>query len=147
MSCENDCGFSACGFLGVVLSVVSGAIIGILFAFGFIPFIIISTWIAFGLAVLFLIFLVSGVFLSATKKNHLISRCLCKNGICLLVGTIGTIGTIISALAALSIVLTAEFISVITLVAIGAFFFALMIIAFISLISCILCKLCVHREN
>ncbi|MDP4120390.1 MAG: hypothetical protein Q8876_04945 [Bacillota bacterium] len=122
-----------------------GAIVGILFAFRYIPFIVISTWIAFGLGVLTLIFLVIGVFLGAVTGPNALAKCLCKNTTCLLVGVLGTI---ISALAALSIVLTPVFISVITLVAIGAFFFSLMILGLIALISCIASKLCCfHKED
>lgn len=144
MGRNDNCGFNACGFAGIVISIVFGAIIGVLFAFGYIPAIVTSTWIAFGLAILTLIFLVSGVLLSGVSEQpNALSRCLYKNTTCLLAGIIGTI---ISTLAALSIVLNPAFVSVITLVAIGAFFFSLMIIALIGFINCIVCQNFSHRR-
>jgi len=139
MSCNNKCDFSSCSCIGILISVIFGAIVGVLFAFGFIPFIQVATWIAFGLGVLFLILLILGVYLSAVTGSNPLSRCLCKNTSCLLAGIFGTI---IATIAALSIVLTPVFISVITLVAIGAFFFSLMVIGIIGFINCIVCRMC-----
>ena len=136
--CDDNCSFNAFSGLGIVISVMFGAIIAILFAFDFIPGIVTSTWIAFGLGVLSLVILVIGVFLAAVTGPNALSKCLSRNTTCFL---IGIIGTIISSLAALSIVLDTTFISVIILVAIGAFFFSLMIIGLIALINCIVCKL------
>lgn len=144
MNCNKKCGFNACGCLGIVLSIVFGAIIGLLFAFDHIPFIVISTWIAFGLGILSLIILVVGVFLAVIHQTLPLQKCLCQNTKCLLAGIIGTI---ISALAALSIVLTNEFISVIVLVSIEAFFFAMMILNLIGFINCIVCRMCSARAE
>ena len=139
MSCKDKCGFSACGCLGIVISIVFAAIIAVLFAFGLIPFIVTVTWIAFGLAVLALIILIIGIYSAALCPHNALQKCICRNAICLLAAIIGTI---ISAIAALAIVLIPIFISVIILVAIGAFFFALMMIGLIAFISCIVCRLC-----
>lgn len=124
-------------WLSIIISILFGAIIGILFAFGFIPGIVIATWISFGLAVLTLIFLVTGVFLGAVTRSQILWRCLRAKTEFLLVGIVGTL---ITSLAALSIILLPS-ISVIILVAIGAFFFALMIIGLIFLIKCIVCSM------
>jgi len=139
MNCGNKCGFSACCCIGLLISVVFGAVVGVLFAFEYICFIRIAAWIAFGFGVLTLVLLIFGLFSASVNPPSALSRCLCKYTSCLLVGIIGTI---ITALAALVIVLNPACISVITLVAIGAFFFALMIIALIALIRCIICKMC-----
>lgn len=138
MPCNINCNLNSSCFIGILLSLFLGAAVGILFAFGFIPGIVISAWIAFGLGVLTLIFLVYGLFLAAVSPTGPLSKCLYKNTLCLL---IGIFGTIITALAALSIVLTPIFISVIILVAIGGFFFSLMIFSLIALLCCITCEL------
>lgn len=145
MSCNNErCGFSACSCIGVVISIVFGAIVGILFAFCFIPFIVTAIWIAFGIGVLALILLVLGVFLGAVTAPNALSKCLCRNTTCLLVGIFGTI---ISAIAALSIWLIPVCIPVIALVTIAAFFFSLLVIGLIAFISCVVCKMCSLRED
>lgn len=143
MNC-NRCGFTACSCIGIIISIIFSVIIGLLFAFGFIPGIVISTWIAFGLSILTLIFLMLLVLTNAAKPSEALKKCLCNNTACLLTGIFGTI---ISSLAALSIVLTPEFISVIVLVAIGAFFFMLMIIGLIAIISCIVCNFCSNHQE
>ena len=121
---------------------VFGAIVGTLFAFGFIPFIGIAVWISLGLAILFLLILVAGIFLASSERCSAVARCVPTNAICLLAGIIGTI---ILSLAALSIFLIPIFISVIILLALGAAFFAFMVISLISFISCIACELTVRR--
>ncbi len=143
MGCNNRCGFSACGCLGVVLSVVFGAVIGVLFAFLYIPAITTVAWMAFGLSVLVLIFTLAAVYLGGLYSHTALARCLCRNTACLLVGTIGTL---ITSIAALAIVLNPASIAVSALVALGAFFFALMIIALVAFIQCIICKICCRQE-
>ncbi len=133
------CGFQACGCLGILISIVIGAIVGVLFAFGFIPFIVVSVWIAFGIAAVVLILLIAGLYLASAHSCSPLSKCLCQNGICLMVGAIGTL---ITALAALSIVLTPGSILVAALIALGALFFALTILSLISFIVCLVKKLC-----
>ena len=142
MGCRR-CGFSACGCLGIVLSVVFGAIVGVLFAFEFIPNIVTVAWIAFGLSVLTLIFLMVAALIAASGRTCILAKVLCTNGICLL---LSTAASILTALAALAIVLTFEFISVIALVALGAFFFAMMTLALLAFIANIICESCGRWE-
>jgi len=138
--CHHKCRFTACSCLGVGISILVGAVVGVLFAFGLIPFITTIVWVVFGLAVLTLIFLVAGIFLSATGccKSEALQKCTIRNTPCLLAGIIGTI---ISAIIALSIVLTPALIVVIVFIAILGFFFSLMIIGLIAYLSCITCEL------
>lgn len=128
-----------CCLIGVVISIIVGIIIGILFAFGFIPNIVTAVWIAFGFAVLTLIFLVVAVFLAVYTESKILIKCLKRNISCLLVGIIGTL---IFALAALSIVLNPAFVTVVILIGLGAFFTSLMLILLICFILCIVDKLC-----
>jgi len=137
--CDKKCGFTACSCIGVVISIVFGAAIGVLFSMTLIPAIVTAIWIAFGLAVLALIILTTCVLLGAVSRSHSIRKCVCRNTTCLLVGIFGTI---ISAIVLLSIALNPAIILIITFVAIGAFFFSLMIIGLIALISCIACEQC-----
>ena len=144
MECNNENPISVCSFFSVIISVLAGAIIGVLYALCFIPFITTAVWIAFGLGVLALIFLVAGVFLAAVLQPYALIKCLRGNSTYLLVGIIGTI---LSALAALSIVLIPFCIPAITLIAIGAFFFTLMIFGLINFIICIVSRIYYCRKE
>jgi len=134
--------FSACGFVGIPVSIVIGIIVGILFAFEFIPGIETAAWIAFGLGVLGLIILVAAVFVAVSTESRALTRCLQLNVNCLLTGIWGTI---LSGLAALSIELTPGSILIAVLVGIGAFFFSLMIVSLILFILYVVFKL--HLGN
>ena len=136
--------FSACGCFGAVVSVVAGAVIGILFAFGLIPLVFQAIIAALGLAVLALVFLLVCVLLAAMTPPNLLSKCLCKNIVCLLVSVFGTI---LAALSALSVVLLPVFIAVIGLVAVTGFFFTLMIIELIAFIFCIMRRVKYYKED
>jgi hypothetical protein len=137
MCCSDRCSVNICGCFGIQTALIFGALIGILFAFGLIPGIIFAIWIAFGLAVLSLIFLIAGVFIAASDKAKVLEKCLRKNISCLLAGIIGTI---IIAIALLSITIVVTNL-IAAIVALGAFFFALLIIGLISFISCIIDRL------
>ena len=69
MSCNNECGFTACSCIGVFISIVFGAIIGILFAFDLITFIVTLAWVAFGFGVLALILLIVGIYFAAVAPG------------------------------------------------------------------------------
>jgi len=143
--CSNkNCGFTACGCVGLIISIVFGALIAVLYSFGLIPNLIIAAWIAFGLAVLTLIFLVSGVFLAAVSSSRALRKCLYRNATCLLAGIIGTI---IATIAVLLIDIIPATIAVLIVVSIAAFFFALMIIGLIALIQCIVCEIRSDRNG
>lgn len=136
MKTNNDnCVCGGCATTGTIVGIIFGAVIGVLFAFGFIPLIVTAIWIAFGLAVAVLLYVMGVVLLNCCDSScNGLSCCLNKNIGCLLAGSIGTI---ISALAALAITLDITVISIITLIAIGAFFFAFMIVSLIYFIKCV----------
>lgn len=136
--------FEACGCLGIIISIIAGAVVGILFAFGLIPLVGASIIAALGLGVLALIFLLASVLLAAMTAPNALSKCLCKNIVCLLVSIFGTI---LSALSALSVILLPIFLAVIALVAVTAFFFTLMIIQLIAFIYCIVCRIRYYRGD
>lgn len=137
--------FSIRGCFEVVISIIIGAIVGILFAFFLIPNIFAFILAAFGLAVLALIFLLAGVFLAAVKPPNALSKCLHMSIDCLLVSIFGTI---LSALAALCVVLIPLNIAAIAIVAITAFFFTLMVIKLIAFIRCIVhWTKCYHEDD
>ena len=138
MSCDNKL-CSGCGCLGVVISAIFGIIAGVLFAFGFIPFVLTTAWIVLGLAVLTLLILVGTVIAVNARECSDLSKCLCKNGACLLTGVVGTI---LTSIVSLSVVLDVASVPVIVLVAVVAFFFALMLIGLTSLLACFLCERC-----
>lgn len=133
-------GFRACDTIGIIISIVFGVVVAALFASGLIPLITTVVWILFGLGAGFLIFLVSGVYLAtAVDSDSVLRKCICKNALCLLAGSIGTI---ILATVALAITLDIASIAVIVIIGVLAFFFALMVLVLIALIKCIVNKLC-----
>lgn len=133
-------GFRACDTIGLIISIVFGALVAALFASGLIPFITTAVWILLGLAGLLLIFLVSGLYLAASSSDSSsLRKCICKSALCLLAGTIGTI---ILAIIALSVELITTSVIVIVIIGLLAFFFALMVLGIISFIRCIVGKLC-----
>lgn len=132
-------GFGCCCLVGVIISVVIGIAVGLLFAFGFIPNIVTSVWIAFGLSVFTLIVLITAMLVAACCESDALKKCLRKNVLCLLVGIIGTL---VTALVALSITLITSSIIVAIIMGLGAFFASLMLIALISFILCVVGNLC-----
>lgn len=136
MSCNRN--FDACGSIGILISIVFGALIAVLFNLGLITFLTTAVWIVFGLSVLALVLLVWGAYLSAVSIPGVLRFCISRNGLCLLAATIGTL---IASIVALSIVLTPASILITIFIAVFAFFFALMIIALIALLRCIIVNL------
>lgn len=138
--CCSKC--KACSCLGLIISIVLGAVVGVLFALGFIPFIVTAAWIAFGISVFALAFLLVAVIVGGATGPNMLTRCLCRNIPCLLAGIIGTL---ITSIAALSIVLNPVFVSVAALVALGGAFFTLLLIALIDFITCFCRHFCCER--
>ncbi|NLT64780.1 MAG: hypothetical protein GXY01_10070 [Clostridiales bacterium] len=129
---------SSLSYIGIVMSIMLAAPVGVLFSFGLIPAITTAIWIVFGLAVLLLTFLAAGLFITLIFRSSPLTRCLYCRGNYLLAGTVGTI---VSALAALSITLITTSVPIIILISIGAFFAALMLMEVIIFFSCIIDEL------
>jgi len=116
-------------------------IVGVLFYFNYIQNIVASVWIAFGLGVLNMIFLVIMVLFASLNERSTLSKCLYKKGTCYLAGIIGTI---VFTLISLSMDFDFYLISKVIFVGSAAFFLAFMIIQFILLMRCaIICKFCI----
>ena len=130
---------TACSFLGILMSIVLGALVGVLYAFCQIPYLTTGLWIMLGLGVFSFLFLFIGLYLAANTAFIALSKSLCKHVICML---IGIIGTIISALILLAAPLNFAYISNIVIVSVGAFFLALLIIELINFVICIARKMC-----
>ena len=128
-SCKCNC---TCLVIGIALSVIFGIIIGIIFYLGLVPLITTGIWIAFGVAVLALVFLLSSVLFTARVK---VFKCLCLSLGALL---IGILGTILTAVGALSITLVTGSILIAILIGLGALFFGLVLAALTCIILCIL---------
>lgn len=143
MSC-NKCFNATCACIGVLVSVIIGAIVGVLYAFNNIPFITTAAWIAFGLGAFSLIVLIAGVYLSAVTAAYALSKCLCKNITFLL---ISIIGTIVLSLIILVAPLNILFLSNILLVAFAGLFLSLLIVSLVCFIICIVQKLCCVPYN
>lgn len=130
---------SGCNCWALVLGVLFGIIVAILFAFGLIPGITLAVWIAFGIGVLLLLVLTGLIAIAAKDRANALDKCLCKNGVCLL---ISALGTIISTIAALSISLVPYSLLIIALVFIAAAFFGVLVLSFIALLICVIKKMC-----
>ena len=143
MSCKKNCDFKACGCIGIIISVILGALIGFLFASDYILFITTAIWIALGLGVLGLIFLLVLLAVAAANRLWPLPRSICDNADCLL---FSSIGTIVSAIILLSITLVTTVIPIIIFVSIGAFFLSLTIIALAAFLGAVLCELCKRRR-
>ncbi len=119
--------------LGLILGVIFGALVGVLFAFRYIPGIVTGLWIAFGIAVLALILLFAGAYLTEVNTTVSLSKCLYKHMRCLLTGIFGTI---LSTIVLLSSALTPSLIIFPILVSVAAMFFMLLIVELITFICC-----------
>jgi hypothetical protein len=137
MGCDNrkPCVNVCC--LGLILGVIVGAFVGVLFAFEYIPGITVGLWIAFGFAVLALILLFAGAYLSEVNPTIALARCLCRYTPCLLAGIFGTI---ISTVVSLSSAMLTSFKIYAAFAAISAMFFTLLITEVIGFVSCFACK-------
>lgn len=129
---SNPYRFSACGALGMVISVIFGVIVSILLATDVIPFTLASVWIDLGLGVLSLVFLFIDVDIASVNPRSSLYKSLRGEINCLLSGTIGTI---ISALSLVTVADTVGTIPLTVLVGIDAFFLSLMVIGWISLLN------------
>ena len=142
MSCKNECN-SCGGCIELLVSIVLGAVVGVLFAFEFIPNITVAVFTVLGLGVLSLVFLMVALFLLNNNQAGCGGfKCICRN---LKFWLAGTIGTIILALVAVSISLVPTFWPAIVIVSLLAFFFALMIISIVSFVLCVDCEVCNKR--
>jgi hypothetical protein len=117
--------------LAVAVSLIFGAVIGVLFAFDLVANMVVAAWIVFGIGVLAFVLLFAGVFTSSVTMGGLLPKCLRRNIGYLLAGIIGTI---ISAIVLLAIEIVATDL-IAAFVAITAFFFAFMIAEFIIFIN------------
>ena len=90
MDCNQPCNRS-CSCISYIISLVLAIIVGVLFYFNYIQNIVTSVWIAFGLGVLNMIFLVVMILFASLNERSALSKCLNKKGTCYLVGIIGTI--------------------------------------------------------
>jgi hypothetical protein len=136
---NENCGLSTC-CLGLVLGVIAAVIFGILFFFGLIPEALGGILIVLELAVVLLVLLFVGAYLSEAKPSYYLSRCLCRHAACLLAGIIGTI---VAATIALSILIVPGLVSSAIAVAVVAFFYVLMLTETVGFLLCFACK--AHR--
>jgi hydrogenase-4 membrane subunit HyfE len=145
MSSYNNerCGLSTC-CLGLVLGVIAAVIFGILFFFGLIPVASLGVDIALEVAVIVLILLFVGAYLSEVNPTYFLARCLCRHAACLLAGIIGTIA---ASTIALSILLAPGLISSAIAVAVVVFFYTLMLTETAGFLLCFACKAHRCKEN
>lgn len=127
--CTKNCAIS------VILSVILGIIIGGLFSAGLITVITAGIIIALIFAAIALLYLIIAIKGSDDKK------CLCNNGVCVLVGSIGSI---ITGVIGLSVTLTTAFLGILLVGLIG-FFFALTVISIFLLFLCLLKNKCYNN--
>ena len=138
MDCNQNCNRgSLCACL--IISLIIGIVVGVLSFFEFIPQIIVAAWIAFGLGVLNLVFLVFGAFSASVQERSGLSKCLCKNGLAYFAGIIATIAL---SIILLSIVINIANIFHVVLIGLTAFSLAFTVCQLGALIKCVVCRLC-----
>lgn len=137
LGCSDNCGF-AWTVIEVVISAVLAVAVGLLLANGLIPEIVTAIWIVFGLAVLNLIFLVSGLYTASIFRGMGLKKCLYCGGNSFLAGIIGTIVLALIALAITTFITSVWFF---VIVGIGTFFAVFMTIELIRLLSCVIYEL------
>ena len=146
MRCNNCCGDPCSTCIEVVISIVLAAVVGVLFIYGLIPDIVTGLWILFGLAVLNLVFLVTGLYTASIFRRTPLARCLRCRGTIFLAGIIGTIFMTLVLLSITTLLPTLTILITI-LVSIGAFFAALMGVELVLFISCLINGLRPWREE
>lgn len=129
--------FSSRCRMGVVLGIIVGVIAGILFSNHLLTAITTGIWIAFGLGVLALLILSAFVLVAKYNPTTVLTRCLCSNIICLLVGIFGTIA---ASLVALSVSLLPDCLTVAVIIGILTFFLVMLFISLSSLLLCFVCN-------
>jgi hypothetical protein len=134
MCSSGRCYSIACSCIAIFVSLVIGAIVGLLYAFGIISVNTTSQWIILVLAFVLLFLVVLALLLAALSVDSPLGDCIKRGAIFLLIGILGTIilALILTSISA-STVITA------ILVGIEAVFITLMIFALISFVSCLLC--------
>lgn len=134
--CYDKC--SLCGLLGIVISLVVGALFAVPVAFNLLSNIVVVPFITLGLSTLLLLALLSGLALATVSCRGTLSRCLCKYTPCLLTGILGTL---VASVVKLAIGLLPLIPSIIALFALGVFF-VYMLLGIIEFVTCISKKLC-----
>lgn len=125
------CTKSACSCLNIIFSILLSGLVGVLFAYEYIPFIITAVWIVFGLSILTLHFLISTIFISDFNGSKFLKSGIKSSMPCL---AIGIFGSIISSIIVLSINLSISFLSSTIFVSLLTFFFVIMFIGLIKYI-------------
>ena len=126
---RNSCTYDS-GMTGVFLSLVFGAVAGVLFYFGFFPTITFGVIVAAVTAIITLVlFWISIVYRRYSSDND----CICESYGTLLTGIFGTL---ITAAVVFSVALEVATTGFAILVGLVAFFFALTIIGTVNFLSC-----------
>ena len=113
--------------ISLAISLVLGVFIGIAFFFGLIPGIITVIFLSLVLAFVSII----GIILLDSKKKD---KCLCKNGICTI---IGTAGIIVTGFLSLGIILLPAIIPFAILIGVFGFFTVLTLVSWIFILLCL----------
>ncbi len=141
--CEKMNCFS-CNIGSIIISILFGVIIGILFALGFLPFIVIAVFVALGLSIIALVFLFVAILPRSMTETSNACNCILRRNIgCFLAGIFGTL---LSTIAVLSVGVISISIPAIILVAIAAIFFALLINNLIYLFEFLISKSCTSNN-
>ena len=140
-----ECGYkknciTGCNILVILISIIIGVIVGVLFSMGLITSTLNFIIIALIASAVSIATLVGSLFSANTVKGYnVFTKCICLNGICVL---ISTIGTFLASTIAATIGLVITSIPSILFVGLSAFFFVWMIISVVSLISCVIREIC-----
>ena len=134
MGCKKSCG--GC-IVSAIISLILAIIVGVLFDTAVVTGIVALLYTIIGAAAFFLLALIVIALFAGKREDN----CVCKNGACLL---IGSLGAIISAALTLALSVSATLTAV--LIGIVTFFTVLAIIEFFLLILCLVEANCMYKD-
>lgn len=142
--CKSFCSIG-CDISSFIISIIVGIIVGVVFSLGLIPSTITLLIIAIATSAVALGVLVA-TLIAANNENgcNRISRCICSNGKCVLIGIIGTfLATAIALIIGVAAVTTVAAV----FVGIAALFFVFLIINLFSMLFCIINENCKYIDE
>ena len=134
MGCKKNCG--GC-IISAIIALVLAILAGVFYDAAVVTGIVGLLYTIIGLAAFFLITLIGTILLGKRKEDY----CVCKNGTCVLIGSLGAIiSSALTIALAVSATLTAVLIGIVT------FFIVLAIIEFFLFILCQIQTNCMYHD-
>ena len=134
MGCKKNCG--GC-LISAIIALVLAILAGVFYSTAVVTGIVGLLYTIIGVSAFFLITLIAILLLGKRKEDY----CVCKNGTCVLIGSLGAI-----IASALSLALTVSATLTAVIIAFVTFFIVLAIIEFFLLILCLIRTSCMYND-